>query len=121
MTCQKRNIQAVKYTQLHFSNPRLPIQFILMNLIGPFDPSSSGYQYDLIVICILAGYTFCLPLKTETTSEVVQAYIDEVYAKFGGSVKILSDNRTESKSHLFTNVATQLGVEHKVYSSPYHP
>ena len=42
MTCQKRNIQAVKYAQLHFSTPRLSMQFILRNLIGPFDPSSSG-------------------------------------------------------------------------------
>ena len=38
-----------------------------------------------------------------------------------GSLKILSDNRTEFKNQLFTDVATQLGVEHKVYSPPYHP
>ena len=52
---------------------------------------------------------------------VVQAHTDEVYAKFGGSVKILSDNRTELKNQSFTNVATQLGVENKVYSTLYHP
>ena len=95
ITCQKRNIQVVKYTQLHFSTPRLPMQFISMDFIGPFDPSSNGYHYALIMICMLTGYTFCVPLKTKTTSEVVQADIHEVYAKFGGSVKILSDNRTE--------------------------
>ena len=96
MICQKRKIQVVKYAQLHFSTPRLPLQFISMCLIGPFDPSSSGYQYALMVICMSTGYTFCVPLKTKTTSKVVQAYIDEAYAKFGGSVKILSDNGTES-------------------------
>ena len=64
-----------------------------------------------MVICMLTGYTFCILLKTKPTNEVVQAYIDKVYTKCGGSVKILSDNRTEFKNQLFTNVATQLGVK----------
>ena len=51
------------------------------------------------------------PLKTKTASEVVQAYIDEVYAKFWGSMKIWLDNGTEFKNHLFVDVTTQLGVE----------
>ena len=52
---------------------------------------------------------------------MVQAYIDEVYGKSGGSMKILSDNGTEFKNQLFTDVATQLRVEWTVYSPPYHP
>ena len=66
-------------------------------------------------------YIFCIPLKTKTTSKVVQAYINEVSAKFWGSIKILSDNCTEFKNPLFIDVATQLDVENKVYSPPYHP
>ena len=69
---------------------------------------------------MLTGYTFCVPLKTNTTSKVVQAYIDEVYAKFGGSMKILSDSGTEFENQLFTDVVSQLGMEHKVYS-PFLP
>ena len=33
-----------------------------------------------------------------------------------GVCKILSDNGTEFKNQLFTDVAMQLGVEHKIYS-----
>ena len=36
-------------------------------------------------------------------------------------MKILSDNGTEFKNQFFMDVATQLGVEHRVYSPPYHP
>ena len=111
----------VKYAQLHFSTPRLPMQFISMDLIGLFDPSSHGHHYTLTVICMLTRYIFCIPLKTKTASEVVQAYMNKVYAKSGGTKKILSDNRTEFKYQLFTDVATQLGVECEVYSTPYHP
>ena len=70
---------------------------------------------------MLTGYTFHIPLKTKTASKVVQAYIDELYAKFGGSVKILSDNGTESENQLFTYATTQLVVECKVYSLSCHP
>ena len=35
-------------------------------------------------------------------------------------MKILSDNGTEFKNELFMEVATQLGVEHRVYLPSYH-
>ena len=66
ITSQKTNIQAVKYAQPHFSTLKLPTQFISMDLISPFDLSSSGNHYTLMVIFMLAGYTFCVPLKTKT-------------------------------------------------------
>ena len=52
---------------------------------------------------------------------IVKSYIKEVYSKYGGSRKILSDNGTEFKNKLFEQVAQDLGIEHKVYSPPYHP
>ena len=62
------------------------MEFISMDLIGEFHPpSSKGHRYALTVICMLTGYTFCIPLKTKTAAEVVKAYVDNVYAKFGGS------------------------------------
>ena len=67
---------------------------------------------------MLTRYTFCIPLKTRIESEVIQAYVNEVYAKFGGSVKILSENGTEFKNQLFTDMATQLGVEWNVKFIP---
>ena len=93
-----------------------------MDLIGEFyPPSKSGHKYALTVICMLTGYVFCIPLKTKQASEVVQAYIDNVYAKFGGSLKILSDNGTEFKNRLFEQVANELGVKYKNYTATYRP
>ena len=70
---------------------------------------------------MLTGYVFCIPLKTKQANEVLQAYIDNVYAKFGGSLKILSDNGTEFKNQPFEKVAKELGVKHKIYTAPYRP
>ena len=93
-----------------------------MDLIGEFHPpTSKGKKYALTVICMLTGYVFCIPLKTKTAEEVLQAYIDNVYSKFGGSLKILSDNGTEFKNKIFERVAKELGVVYKIYTPPYHP
>ena len=120
--CQRRNKQVVKYATLHFDVATFPMQFISMDLIGEFHPpTTKGKRYALTVICMLMGYVFCIPLKTKTAEEVLQAYIDNVYSKFGGSIKILSDNGTEFKNKIFEQVAKELGVVYKLYTPPYHP
>ena len=119
--CQKQNILPVKYVSGHFSAPMAPMEFISMDLIGDFTPSSKGNKYALTVICMLTGYTFCIPIPSKKASDVITAYIDNVYSKFGGSKKILSDNGTEFKNQLFEKIAKELGVEFKCYTAPYNP
>ena len=120
--CQSRNKQVDKYATLHFDVATFPMQFISMALIDEFHPPASGkHRYALTVICVLMGYVFCIPLKTKTAEEVIQAYIYHVYSKFGGSLKMLSDNGTEFKNRVFEQVAKELGLEYKLYTPPYNP
>ena len=120
--CQRRNKQVIKYATLHFDVATFPMQFISTDLIGEFHPpTTKNNRYALTVICVLMGYVFCVPLKTKTAEEVIQAYIDNIYSKFGGSMKILSDIGTEFKNKIFEQVAKELGVMHKLYTPPYHP
>ena len=120
--CQGRNKQVVKYATLHFDAATFPMQFISMDLMGKFHPPTSRkHRYALTVICMLTGYVFCVPLKTKAAEEVIQAYIDNVYSKFRGSLKMLSDNGTEFKNKMFEQVAKELGLEYKLYTPPYHP
>ena len=60
---------------------------------------------------MLTDYVFCFPPKTKTAEEVIQAYVDNIYSKFGGSLKILSDNGTEFKNKIFGQVSKELGLE----------
>ena len=55
------------------------------------------------------GSVFCIPLKTKSAEDVVQAYIDRVYSQFRGSEKVLTDNGTEFKNKLINEVYEQLG------------
>ena len=98
------------------------MQFISMDLVGEFHSHKSRkHQYALTVICMLTGYVFCIPLKTKTAGEVIEVYIDNIYSRFGGSLKILSDNGTEFKNKLFEQVSKELGLEYKLYTLLYHP
>ena len=120
--CQRRNIQVIKYATLHFDMATFPMQFISMDLIGEFHPcTAKNNRYALTAICMLMAYVFHVPLKTKTAEEIIQAYINNIYSKFGGSMKILSDNGTEFKNKIFEQVAKELGLEHKLYTPPYHP
>ena len=120
--CQRRNKQVVKYATLHFDVATFPMQFISMDLIGEFHPpTSKGKKYALTVICMLTRYVFCVPLQTKTAEEVLQAYVDNVYSKFGGSLKMISDKGTEFKNKIFEYIAKELGVVYKLYTPPYHP
>ena len=119
---QRRSKQVVKYATLHFDIATFPMQFISMDLISEFHPPTSRkHRYVLTVICMLTGYVFCVPLKTKTAEEVIQAYIDNIYSKFGGSLKMLSGNGTEFKNKMFEQIAKELGLEYKFYTPPYHP
>ena len=60
-----------------------------MDLIGEFHPPTSrGHRYALTAVCMLTGFTWCVPLKTKTAEEVAKAYMDHIYCNFGGSIKI---------------------------------
>ena len=78
-------------------------------------------RYALTVICMHTSYVFCIPLKTKTAQEVIQAYMRHVHSKFSGSEKILSDNGIKFQNKLFKEVSERLGMEYKVYTPPYRP
>ena len=98
------------------------MDFISMDLIGEFyPPSTRGNRYALTIICMLTGWVWCIPIPNKTANAVLKVYLKNVHHVFGPSRKVLSDNGTKFKNDLFDRVAKELGVEHKVYSPPYHP
>ena len=98
-TCQLHKQENVKFEKKIFKPSLQPMDFICMDLIGKFHPPTSrGHRYALTAVCMLTGFTWCVPLKTKTAEEVMKAYMDHIYSNFGGSIKILMDNGTEFKN-----------------------
>ena len=109
-TCQLHKLENVKFERKIFKPILQPMDFICMDLIGEFHPPTShGHRYALTAVCMLTGFTWCVPLKIKTAEEVAKAYMDHIYSNFGGSIKILMDNGTEFKNKLFKEVVHKLG------------
>ena len=88
-------------------------EFISMDLIGEFHPpSSKGNRYALTAICMLTGFTFCIPLKSKTAKDVVTAYMDNIYCVFGPSRRILTDNGTEFRNKFWEQVFKDTRMSH---------
>ena len=123
-TCTRHNVVAQEFSKEHFSAPAQPMEFIAMDLIGEFHPASSkGNRYALTAICMLTGFTFCIPLKNKTAEEVVKAYLNHICCVFGPSKKILTDNGTELKNKMWEEVYKLLRTQHSVtpiYSPQYN-
>ena len=121
-TCQLHKLENVKFERKIFKPSLQPMDFICMDLIGEFHPPTScGHHYALTAVCMLTGFTWCVPLKTKTAEEVTKAYMDHIYCNFGGSIKILTDNGTEFKNKLLKEVINKLGTEFSIHSPPYRP
>ena len=103
--CMLHRRELVKFERKLFHPFLSPMDFICMDLIGEFHPPTRhGHCFALTACCMLTGFTWCIPLKTKTAAEVVMAYKNHIYCIFEGSVKILTDNRTEFKNKLFKEV-----------------
>ena len=114
-TCARHNSQTQELQKEDFSAPPQPMEFIAMDLIGEFHPASSkGNRYALTAICMLTGFTFCIPLKSKTAEDVVTAYLNHICCVFGPSKKILTDNGKEFKNKMWDEVFKQLKMEHRV-------
>ena len=112
--CAKHNINTQQLKNEHFSSSLQPMKFIAMDLIGEFHPASSkGNRYALTAVCMLTGLTFCIPLKSKRTEDIIKAYINHICCPFGPSRKILTDNGTEFKNKLWTEVFDKLKTEQK--------
>ena len=119
-TCILHKAENVKFERKIFKPSLQLMDFICMDLIGKFHPPTShGHRYALMAVCMLTGFTWCIPLKTKTADEVAKAYLDHIYSLFGGSVKIMMDNGTEFKNKLFKEVIEKLGTEFSIHSPPY--
>ena len=90
------------------------MEFISMDLIGEFHPSSSkGNRYALTAVCMIRGYTFCIPLKNKSAEEIVTAWRNHITFPFGVCRKLLMDNGTEFKMIYFPGLQSSLELKEK--------
>ena len=59
------------------------MEYIAKDLIGEFHPASSkGNRYELTAVCMLRGLTFCMPIPSKCTEDIVNAYLNHICCIF---------------------------------------
>ena len=120
LQCRQQNLRPQRYVSLHASIPSMPMHFIAMDLIGNFTATTKGNTFGLTCIDMLTNYAWCVPIKNKTADVVTSAYLVNIFARYGGSHTLLTDNGKEFQNKLFAQVAKTLGMRH-IFSSPYYP
>ena len=117
---QSKKVQKTQFKKQIFEPGVQPIEFMCIDLIGEFHPpSSKGNRYALTAVCMLTGFTFCIPIKNKSAEEVITAWRNHISFPFVVCRKLLTDNGREFKNDLFNTVAEQLGMERMIYTPPY--
>ena len=106
VTCAKQKVQKTQFKKQIFEPGVQPMEFVCIDLIGEFHPpSSKGNRYTLTAVCMLTGFTFCIPIKNKSAEEVITAWRNHILFPFGVCRKLLMDNGTEFKNDLFNTIA----------------
>ena len=106
-TCAKHNIKVQQIQKEHFKVPPQPMEFIAMDLIGEFHPPFKQRKQ------VCTGFTFCIAIKSKKAEDVMKAYTDNICCVVRPSNKILTDNGTEFKNKLWTDVFKRMRTEHR--------
>ena len=99
--CAQENLRAPPYIPGTLTVPNQPMYHLYIDLIGQFPTTENGNNYCLTACCVFTDYLFCIPIPNKEAEIVVQAYLKHIYAHFGGSKVLISDNGSEFKNSLF--------------------
>ena len=113
-TCAVQKVQKTQFEKQIFEPGVQPMEFVSMDLIGEFHPPfSEGNRYALTAVCMLTGYTFCIPIKTKSAEEIVTAWRNHITFPYGVCRKLLMDNGTEFKNEFFPGLQNSLELREK--------
>ena len=110
--CSKENLRPPPYIPGTLKVVNQPMYHLYMDLIGPFPTSEKNNTYCLTACCAFSDFLFCFPIPNKEAETVIQAYLKNIYAWFGGSKVIITDNGTEFKNALFKKVCDELDMIH---------
>ena len=91
--CRQHNPETQSYSYTHIKLSIRPFDLTALDLIGAFQPSSKVNTYALTYMCHLMNYTIAIPIPDTSVNRVIQAYLQLLFATFGGSVALKMDKK----------------------------
>nr|GEW09189.1 putative reverse transcriptase domain-containing protein [Tanacetum cinerariifolium] len=123
LTCAKIKVEHRKPSRL-LQQPKIPEwkwEKMTMDLVTKFPKSSSGYDAIWVIVDGLTKSAHFLPSREDYKIEkLARIYINEIVARHGVPVSIISDRDGRFASHLWKTLQKVLGTKLHM-SMAYHP
>ena len=120
LTClTKSPYGRVKAPVQPFADIHRPMEWVSVDLVGPFVESDSGNKYLLTCICHFSRYLHAIPLPDIRKETVLDAFVKYINT-FGIPNHITTDRGTQFTSHIFRDVCEDLRVKLH-YTTSFHP
>ena len=99
--------------------PDRPWQSVSIDLVGRLPATTNKNKFILVCVDFLTRYTVAVPLMTKTAKEVAQA-LGKIFCEHGVPQVVLSDNGTEFRNKMMTELASLLQFKHTTIAC-HHP
>ena len=97
-----------------------PKELWAMDIVGPLPVTVQGHQYILVMSAHFTKWVEAVPLANQKAKTVARAFVENIVARHGVPVKLLTDQGSNFESELMKEVSRILGA-HKLQTSAYHP
>ena len=117
---QQRSSPASSRAPMNSITVSQPMELWAMDIVGPLPVTAQGHQYILVMSDHFTKWVEAVPLANQNTETLARAFVENVVARHGVPVKLLTDQGSNLESELIKEVFRILDV-HKLRTSAYHP
>lgn len=105
---------------MHLCSANRLLEFIAMDIVGPFPKNVQGYKYILVTMDSCSKLTRATPTSKTTVTHVADAFMDHLLIPVGLPTCFLTDDGTQFVNKLFATVFALLAARH-LLPTAYHP
>ena len=119
VVCRKhKDNQPVGHGLLNPISSTKPFELVGVDFLV-FNKSQGDYQYVLVCIDHFTSWVEAAPMKTMSSKEVIDTFINLIISRHGCPEKVLTDQGKQFVSQAFDNLCKHFNIEH-VTTTAYH-
>ena len=96
----------------------VPMEWLAMDMVGPYPITSSGNQYCLMVGCYFSKWLKCFPVPDQKATMVARKLVYVIVARYGAFKELHCDQGTNFWLKVVLEVCRLFGI---YKTTPYHP
>ena len=100
--------------------PLAPMEITAMDVLGPFNLSSSGNTHIIVFCDYFTKWPEAYPMPNQKAETIAQIFVEHIVYRYGVPKKLLTDQGTNFTSDLLTAISRIFNIL-RIYTSPYHP